>query len=92
MGMQDKIQVKVLLADAEMRLLRLAAANQNVSASTFLKQHGLLAAVAEMRSFTPPTLPGDVSGVVTRRRCQRAVRPRVCKKAGRFSNNEEKRP
>ncbi len=44
MAQQKKIQVKVLFVEDQLRLLRLAAANQNITAATFLKQYGVVAA------------------------------------------------
>jgi len=68
----DKRQVTVFFSPAELRMLRMAAANKNLSASAFLKQCGLVAAVDEMKGFSPKDLLTDVPTVPARRRGQRA--------------------
>lgn len=64
MAQQKKIQVKVLFVEDQLRLLRLAAANQNITAATFLKQYGVVAATKEMREFSPPPLSSDIPAAV----------------------------
>ncbi len=53
---QDRVQIKVFVNSNEHRLLKLAAANQGLTGSDFVRKTALAAAVEEMRTFVPPTL------------------------------------
>jgi hypothetical protein len=68
MAAKEKFQVKLFFVPHELRLLRLAAANRNITPTAFLKQVGLVAAAEEMRTFTPPSLATLPSPAATKRR------------------------
>jgi hypothetical protein len=61
MAKRKNAQVKPAFNPSELRLIRLAAASQGLSAAAFLKQWGLKAAAQEMRGFKPPTLVSNGS-------------------------------
>jgi hypothetical protein len=61
MSKPENVQVKAVFAPAQLRLLRLAAASQNLSTTAFLKRWGLAAATQEMRGFKPPRLVNNGS-------------------------------
>ena len=71
MPKQEKVQVKVFFIPNELRMLRLGAANCNLSASAFLKRAGLTAAAKEMQDFTPPILPANVPSGTGKRTASR---------------------
>ena len=61
-----------IFEDTQLRLLRLAAANQDTTVTRFLKKHGLVAAAEEMRGFSPPEFPSDIpTAAKTRKNCAR---------------------
>jgi hypothetical protein len=71
MSKPENVQVKAVFAPAQLRLLRLAAASQNLSTTAFLKRWGLAAAAQEMRGFRPPVGADEPSAVPTQRRSRK---------------------
>ena len=53
---EDRVQIKIFVDAAEHRLLKLAAADGNVTIAAFIRDAALAAAGEAMRAFIPPTL------------------------------------